>query len=83
GETYVLIWAQDEDVDLRLAEAGGPVRAMRPFGKVLPVRRSGNEVVVPIGGRSYLVFGHSDIERLKRSFAGARSAAGELRPGTP
>ncbi len=62
---YVLLWAVDGEVELRLPVANGLVRAMRPFGTLLPIRRPGGEAVVTIGGRSYLVFSHSTLEELK------------------
>lgn len=64
--TYVLIWAVDQNVDLRLPVNADSVRLMRPFGTELPVAHSENETAVTIGPRSYLVFTTSDIEQVRQ-----------------
>lgn len=53
---YVLLWAVDEDASLRLPRTGNPLHLMRPFGTELPLEKTGNETVVTVADRSYLVF---------------------------
>jgi hypothetical protein len=65
-QTYVLIWAVDQDVNLRLLVDADSVRLMRPFGTELPVAHSENETVATIGPRSYLVFTTFDIEQVRQ-----------------
>ena len=62
-ETYVLIWALGDDVKLRLPLAADSVRAMRPFGIAMPVQQSGNQTLVTVSDRSYLVFAGSSAEQ--------------------
>jgi hypothetical protein len=64
--TYFLLWAVDQDVELRLPVNPDSVRLMRPFGTELPVARSDTATVVTIAGRSYLVFTPSDVEQVRR-----------------
>jgi hypothetical protein len=77
-DTYVLIWAVDGEVELRLPAAGDSVRAMRPFGNELPVRRSASELVAEVAGRTYLVFAGLAVEEATRILSeSARSREAE------
>lgn len=52
ADTYVLLWAVRDRVDLRLPDTPAPVTLMRPFGKAIPVHTAG----IAIDNRHYLVF---------------------------
>ena len=53
-DTYVLLWAVDDDVTLRLPVGPDRLSIRRPFGSRLPVEGSGTEAAVVVGGRMYL-----------------------------
>lgn len=54
GRTYVLAWAVRGRGQWRIAAPAGGVRAMRPFGKPIDMRRDGPWLCVPLAGRTYL-----------------------------
>ncbi|MDY0169765.1 MAG: hypothetical protein RBS80_24690, partial [Thermoguttaceae bacterium] len=51
-DTYLLLWALGDDLSLHLPTAGSSVRAMRPFGVGAPAKRTGTELIVPVGNRT-------------------------------
>ncbi len=71
GDTYVLLWAVDDDVELRLPMTDESVRGMQPFETKTTLRQSGGKVVVPVSGRSYLVFVDTDVEEANRALSEA------------
>ncbi len=82
-KVYVLLWAVDSDVELRLPIASDLVQVMRPFGTLHPIRRLIGETVVTIGGRSYLVLKQAATEEAVRILGQARCATGKAASGTP
>lgn len=63
-DTYVIAWAVEGQVQLRLP--GNSVVAMRPFGTQLPGTDSDQWSEVPVGPRTYLVFTQTDRETARR-----------------
>jgi len=55
-DTYVLMWAAADDVDIVLAVSPGRVEAMRPFGRKVALQSEGGKVKVAVGERMYLAF---------------------------
>ena len=52
--TYVLLWAIRGRLDMTLAVPSDRVRAMRPFGRAVPVRGKGGMTTVAVGERIVL-----------------------------
>lgn len=69
-KTYVLLWAVNKDVTLRLGVEADRLRVMRPFGTRVPVGGSGSEAVVTVGSRTYLEFAGLDAADVERVLKG-------------
>jgi hypothetical protein len=52
--TYVLLWANQGELNLALPVPSERLTVMRPFGTQLPLEKGGSSVVVPVGSRRYL-----------------------------
>jgi hypothetical protein len=72
NDSYVLLWAVKGKGDLLMPIGPGRIRAMRPFGKQLPVRTEGEAAVVPIGDRSYLYLVGVPIEQTRQAMQRAK-----------
>ena len=66
ADTYVLLWATGDEVQLRLPVPSDRLDVMRPFGNRLPVPADGDGMLVPIGDRAYLRLIETDVEAALR-----------------
>lgn len=62
-DTYVVLWANQGEVNLTLPVMPGRVTLMRPFGTQLPFEKNDSGVVVPVGSRRYLRLVGIDMEQ--------------------
>jgi hypothetical protein len=53
-DTYVVLWANQGELNLTLSLSPERLTVMRPFGTQLPFEKNETAVVVPIGSRHYL-----------------------------
>jgi len=72
-DTYLLIWAVGPQADLVLPGVADRLVAMRPFGNRLTVKVEGKNAVLPIAGRTYLVFAGTEVEQV-RALVGKRQS---------
>ncbi|MDZ7619614.1 MAG: hypothetical protein U1E05_21655, partial [Patescibacteria group bacterium] len=72
-DTCVLLWAIGDDVSLHLPIAGDSVRAMRPFGAAAPMERTGNELILPVGNRTYLCLPNTTPEQALSLLSASRA----------
>ena len=70
-DTYVLLWAIDDPVELQLPVSPNSLRRIRPVGTRQLVAGSKSEAVVTISDRSYLVFVGHDAKRTEQILADA------------
>ena len=64
-DTYVLLWATNQDVQLKLPVAKTPIRPMRPFATEIPTKKSSNQTTVTINNRTYLQFPNTTSEEVR------------------
>ena len=72
NDAYLLVWAVDDEVKLRLPLAPDRLSRMRPFGHPLPVDREGNRAVVSISNREYLVLPGTSVDQAGQILRGAQ-----------
>jgi len=65
-DTYILAWAVDDEVELRLPVPPGRLSVMRPFGKPLPPEEDSGEATVRIAGRGYLVLSGTQVTQARQ-----------------
>jgi hypothetical protein len=75
-DTYLLLWAVDADVTLRLAVGPDRLSVMRPFGTRLAVEGSGIETVVAVGDRMYLELAGLEAAGAERVLRESETAVG-------
>lgn len=73
NDTYILAWAVDDEVDLRIPVETGQLSMMRPFGKHVPLKEDAGDAVVRIRDRMYLVFSEASMHRARQILSQARS----------
>ena len=80
ADTYVLLWATGDDVQLRLPVTPDRLFVMRPFGNRLPIQADGDGALVPIGDRTYLRLIETDVQATLRLLRTTRRTAAGANP---
>lgn len=73
NDAYVLAWAVDDEVTLRLPVPISQLSVMRPFGKQVAWEEDDGDVVVRIRDRTYLVLSGVSIQKASQLLSQARS----------
>jgi len=75
-DTYILLWAVEGEVVLRLPVSPRQLSAMRPFGNAIQMQGQTDTTLVEVGGRMYLVLPDSDFGQVERLLGQARVVGG-------
>jgi len=73
---YALLWAVRGRLDVTLAVSSDRVRAMRPFGRAVPVRSKGRMTTVAVGERMVLGFLGMDVAQVQDVLRTAKLSTG-------
>jgi hypothetical protein len=66
NDAYILAWAVDDDVNLRLPVPASRLSVMQPFGKPLSPEEDGGDAVVRIADRMYLVLPGTPVRQARQ-----------------
>lgn len=66
NDTYILVWAVDDEVEFRLPVKTTQLSVMRPFGNPMPLKVESGNAVVQIRDRMYFVFSGVSTHRARQ-----------------
>jgi hypothetical protein len=72
NDTYVVLWANQGELNLTLPVSPERLTVMRPFGTQLPFEKNDSGVVVPVGSRRYLRLAGLGAEQTIQILKGAK-----------